>query len=293
MAFRIVKVNNRCKLETQLNYLVCRSDKEVRIPLDEIAILIIENQQVCITSALISELVSHKVKVIFCDSSHNPQSELVPQHGAYNTYERIQLQIHWSKEIQDSVWANIISQKIENQSRILRFTGDEKTYAILQGYLSEVSPGDTLNREGLSAKLYFASLFGSDFDRRKDADIMNTYLNYGYSMLLSSVNREISNAGYLPALGIHHIGAENPFNFGCDLMEPFRPFIDRMVVQKYLNEKDFKRQLIDSLNIEYLCDGKVTILENAIHAFCLSVFNALNSNDPSKILKVTFQDGQL
>lgn len=293
MAFRIVKINNRCKLETQLNYLVCRTDKEIRILLDDIAILVIENQQVCITSALISELINHKVKVIFCDSSHNPQSELVPQHGAYNTYERIQLQTHWNKEIQDLAWQNIIAQKINNQSQILQFVKEEKAFSILQGYEKEVDPGDTLNREGLAAKTYFTALFGNDFDRRKDSDIRNVYLNYGYSLLLAAVNREISNAGYLPALGIHHIGSENPFNFGCDLMEPFRPFIDRSVVLKLLNEKDYKRQLLDVLNLEFSCDGKVTILENAIHLYCLSVFSALNSNDPNKILKVTFLDGQL
>lgn len=293
MSFRIIKINNRCKLETQLNYLVCRTDKDVRILLDEISMLIIENQQVCITNALLTELINHKVRVVFCDEKHNPLSELVPQHGAYNTYERIQMQMGWEQSIKDIVWSNIVYQKIHNQARILESAGEEKAMNILLGYCDDIGIGDSTNREGLAAKSYFAALFGNDFDRRKESDFRNVYLNYGYSMILSAMNREISNAGYLGAVGIHHIGTENPFNFGCDLMEPFRPFVDRLVVQKSVNEKEFKRQMIEVLNSEIICDGNVTILENAIHSYAVSIFSALNSKDPSKIVKVTFQDEQL
>ena len=293
MSFRIVKINNRCKLETQLNYLVCRNDKETRILLDDISVLIIENQQVCITTALISELINHKIKVIFCDSKHNPQSELVPQHGTHNTFERIKMQLGWSEEIKRLVWANVIKQKIHNQGLLVQSLEDEKTSRLIFEYESQLVSGDETNREGLAAKAYFASLFGPNFDRRKDNVDTNIYLNYGYSMLLSTVNREISIAGYLNQIGIHHIGPDNPFNFGCDIMEPFRPFVDRAIAKGFITKNDFKKQLIDILNMEILCDDKVTILSNAIHSFAFSVFNALNSNDPTLLIKVTFLNEQL
>lgn len=293
MAFRVVKIANRCKLETQLNYLVCRNDKETRILLDEIAILLIENQQVCITTALISQLINHKIRVIFCDEKHNPQSELIPQHGSHNTYERLKLQIGWEQEIKDGVWTEIIRQKIENQSQVLGMNDDTDTYNLLQGYKSELQPGDNTNREGLAAKSYFFSLFGNRFDRREANNDINTYLNYGYSILLSAVNREVACAGYQDVLGIHHIGPDNPFNFGCDIMEPFRPFVDYMVVKGRVKKENFKREFANLLNTEIKCDGKTTILENAIHNFAISVFTALNSRQPSQLLEVTFLDEQL
>lgn len=89
MAYRIVRVSSRCKLETQLNYLVCRGDKEVRILLDEISVLIVENTQICLTSSLISELLSHKTRIVFCDNSHNPQGEVAPYEGCFDASSKL------------------------------------------------------------------------------------------------------------------------------------------------------------------------------------------------------------
>lgn len=293
MGFQIIKINNRCKLETQLNFLVVRADKETKILLDDISILIIENQQACITSALLSELINHKVRVIFCDKEHNPQSELVPQHGVHNTYERQKLQMGWEQQIKDLVWASIIRQKIHNQALLVKHLGDSDAYDRISGFESEICEGDSTNREGLAAKAYFASLFGSSFDRRNDHIEENTYLNYGYSMLLSARNREVSCAGYLDSFGIHHIGPDNPFNLACDLMEPFRPFVDYLVATNSIIKSNFKSQLIANMNSEIQCDGKVTIMANAVRTFANSVFSALNSHNPSLISKVAFLDEQL
>lgn len=293
MAFQIIKINHRCKLETQLNYLVCRSDKESRVLLDDISVLIIENQQVCITNALLSELINHKVRVVFCDAKHNPVSELVPQHGVHNTYERMKLQIGWEQSTKDLIWSYIIKQKIHNQGLLVKSLGDEKTYERITELESEITQGDETNREGLAAKYYFSSLFGANFDRRNKHSQVNTYLDYGYSMICSARNREVSCAGYLDAIGIHHIGPDNPFNFGCDLREPFRPFIDRLIVKNEIIKSDYKPQLVNYLNSEIKCDGKLTIRINAIHSFAFSVFSALNAKNPSLIPEVTFLDEQL
>ena len=257
--------------------MFCRAETDTKILLDEIETLVIENQQVSITAALLSELIEHKVRVVFCDGTHNPQSELVPYHGSYNTSARIKAQIAWTDEMKDLVWQEIIKQKIHNQAAVLKQNHLDQAYSLLSKYESEVESGDVTNREGLAAKSYFQALFGTSFDRRKASDKRNTFLDYGYSILLATCNREISAAGYLSALGIHHIGDENPFNLGCDLMEPFRPFIDTYVLDLGLTPENFKKQMITSMSQVIFCDGNKTILDNAIHNFIHTVINALNT----------------
>ena len=110
MAYRIVRVSSRCKLETQLNYLVCRGDKEIRILLDEISVLIVENTQVCLTASLVSELLSHKTRIVFCDNSHNPQGEVAPYEGCFDASSKLRTQQAWSRERMDFVWKQIVEE---------------------------------------------------------------------------------------------------------------------------------------------------------------------------------------
>ena len=293
MAFRVVKINNRCKLETQLGYLVCRSDKETKILLNEIELLIIENQQVCITSALISELMNHKIRVIFCDNTHQPQGEVFPYNSCYDTYGKIKQQIAWEETTKSFLWNQIVRQKIHNQSYVLRFEEKFTEANTLEKYEHEVQNGDIQNREGLAAKLYFSSLFGDKFDRRKKNDKTNIYLNYGYSILLSMVNREIASSGYLNQLGVHHIGEQNPFNLGCDFMEPFRPFVDKIVIDGKLTDDNYKSEFIKLLSINISCNNQTTLLDNAIHNFVLDCLAFLNRYDNHDIIKIKFLDEQL
>ena len=293
MGYRIVKINNRCKLETKLNYLVCVTDHETRILLDEIAILILESQQICITNALLTELVKHKIKVILCDEQHNPLSELTPYYATFDSTAKIKQQIAWKRDIKELVWTRIVKQKINNQARVLLDDGFIDSYNLLKQYISTLTLGDSTNREGLAAKQYFSTLFGSSFDRRDRHNKINVFLNYGYSLLLSSFNKEIASFGYLTQLGIHHIGETNPFNLSCDLMEPFRPFIDKFVLSTELDDDNFKTQLMNAMTLEINYSNKNMILENAIKQYVLSVFSALNSNDITEIDEPTFKDEQL
>lgn len=265
MGFRVVKINNRCKLETQLNYLVCRQEKETRILLDEIAILIIESQLVCLTSALLKDLVEHKVRVIFCDEKHNPMGELVPYNVCYDSPDKIKKQVLWSEERKAEVWRRIVCLKIENQAKLLQKRGKSEAYQRLLRFRDEVELDDGGNREGLAAKTYFASLFFDKFDRRDERFAENTYLNYGYSILLSAINREITIFGYLSSWGIHHRGTQNPFNLGCDLMEPFRPLVDSVLFERELNQDNYKRALLDRFSENIQFEGKAMVFENAIH----------------------------
>lgn len=289
MSFRTVVVKNRSKLEYSLNYLVCRtSESEKRICLDEITTLIIQNTGVAITAALLSMLMEKKIKVIFCDSKNNPQGELTPYYGSYNNYAKICIQTSWKQEIKDKLWGCIISKKIFGQKRNLEYLQHADAASKLDGYIKEIVSGDLTNREGHAAKVYFNSCFGNDFSRGSDCDI-NMFLNYGYSIILSAINREIKALGYLTELGIHHIGEQNPFNLSCDFMEPLRPLVDYLVLSNKVNKENYKSEMINILNSSCTYDGKTMILDNAIHNYVQSLLTVLNENNIERMKFINYE----
>lgn len=274
MGFRTVIVSSHSKLEYALNYLVYKTVDEVkRIHIHEIHTLIIESTTVSITSALLAELIKQKVKVIFCDEKRNPSSELIPYYGDSISYQRINEQIKWKENIKHLVWQKIVQEKIKQQAFVLSKKMPDEAI-ILSNYAKEVELDDVTNREGHAAKFYFNRLYGENFSRGS-SDKINTFLNYGYTLLLSQFNRYIVAKGYLTQLGIHHKNPFNPFNLSCDLMEPFRPFIDLKVID--LSEDNFKNKLISFLNHPVYIHGKKQTLIHAIQIYCSSVFLALNT----------------
>ena len=274
MGFRTVIVSSHSKLEYALNYLVYKTVDEVkRIHIHEIHTLIIESTTVSITSALLAELIKQKVKVIFCDEKRNPSSELIPYYGDSISYQRINEQIKWKENIKHLVWQKIVQEKIKQQAYVLSKKMPDEAI-ILSNYAKEVELDDATNREGHAAKFYFNRLYGENFSRGS-SDKINTFLNYGYTLLLSQFNRYIVAKGYLTQLGIHHKNPFNPFNLSCDLMEPFRPFIDSKVTD--LSEDNFKNKLISFLNHPVYIHGKKQTLIHAIQIYCSSVFLALNT----------------
>ena len=284
MSWRTVVISSRCKLDTKMGYMVIRAEEVHRIFLDEIAIVIIENPAVAMTGCLLSELIQRKIKVIFCDSSHMPQSELVPYYGSHNTSRKLRIQIGWKEMLKGAVWGDIIAQKIYQQALFLRELGHSAEAQLLEGYISQIEFQDATNREGHAAKVYFNAVFGMDFSRRGDHPF-NAALNYGYSILLSAFNREIVACGYLTQIGLHHDNVFNRFNLGSDLMEPFRVLIDRAV---YLNDMkelttQAKRKLTNVLNEQVtIANAKQTALA-AIGIYVRSVFDAMLEEDPSRL----------
>ena len=264
--------------------MVVRADDTVRIHLSEISILIVESTEVSMTAALLSELMKRKVKVIFCDEKRNPSSELISYYGSHDTSSKIRQQIAWTDNVKGNVWTEIVSEKIRQQRDHLSFR-NRKEAKLLSEYLSDTQYNDSSNREGHSAKVYFNALFGMDFSRTLDTPL-NAALNYGYSIILSAVNREIVKSGYITQLGLFHNNIFNQFNLGSDLMEPFRPFIDRYVYdmgQISTFEHEEKMSIINLLNSYVTIDGKTQYLNNAIGIYCRSIFDALNENDVALI----------
>ena len=281
MGFRIVIINSRCKLETRLNYLVVRGEKEKKIYINEINTLIVQSTAVSLTAALLSVLVENNVKIIFCDEKSNPQSELIPYYGAHNTTKRYKWQFCWGNDIKEKLWQQIIKQKIFNQSELLKRRGFDKEAQALLQYAEDVREGDSSNREGHAAKVYFNCILPIGISRH-GGGFLNGCLNYGYACLLSAFNREIVAAGLLTQLGIWHDNEFNQFNFSCDLMEPFRPIVDEAALSLAEGDEQFKRKMANVLNFGVVVGGIHTTLDLAIRRNVRSVLSVLESGDISQ-----------
>lgn len=283
MSWRTVVISNSAKLDYQMGYMVVRRDTVTKIHISEIQILMIESTAVSLTAALLCELQKQKVKVIFCDEKRNPCSELVGYYGSHDTSEKIRNQIAWSSDTKKLVWTEIVTEKIRNQALFLHELGKAEA-EMLDEYVKQVEPGDETNREGHAAKVYFNALFGKKFTRTAENSI-NAALNYGYGIILSTFNREITANGYLTQVGLFHNNMFNPFNLGSDLMEPLRTIVDRCVVnlkpEKFEHEE--KIEIIKILQQEVNIGGRNEILTNAIKIYTKSVFDAINDNDLSEI----------
>lgn len=284
MSWRIVVISERAKLDLKLNYLVVRKEMTTnKVYLGEISVLIIESTAISLTSSLLCELMKRKIKVIFCDEKRNPCSELISYYGSHDTSVKIRNQIKWDENTKQAVWTEIVTDKIRKQKSFLEQLKLDESL-LLDAYIEQLQWNDQTNREGHAAKVYFNALFGLDFTRANESNI-NAALNYGYSIILSAFNREIVSNGYITQLGLFHDNMFNQFNLASDLMEPFRPLVDRQVYTMKLNqfEHDEKMQLVDVLNQEVLIDGKRQYVNNAIKIYCRSVLDALNDKDISLI----------
>ena len=159
MSWRTVVVTGNAKLDYKMDYLVVRkAGATTRIFIGEIGLLIIESTAVSLTTMLLSELIKHKIKVVFCDEKHNPQSELISYYGSHDTSAKIRTQIQWTREVKENVWTEIVAEKVKQQSEHLKKYELKVPADMLKQYIEEMELGDKTNREGHAAKVYFNAL---------------------------------------------------------------------------------------------------------------------------------------
>lgn len=283
MSWRTVVITNRCKLSYKNNYLIIRNEENNMIHLSEIGTIIIDSTMISITSYLLSELVKRKIKIIFCDEKRNPISELVPMYGSHNTSKRVLNQVNWDGNIKSVIWSKIIENKINNQANLLQEYGKEEAHMLFQ-YSKQVKLNDISNREGHAAKVYFNSLFGKEFIRHTGDDI-NVALDYGYSVLASTINKEVVSNGCITQLGIKHKNEFNYFNLSYDIIEPFRVLVDNIVVKNIENEfnKEYRYKLINVLNSKLKIKGKSYYYINAIKIYVKGLLDALDEGEPDLV----------
>lgn len=280
MSWRVVTVTNRCKMEHRLDYLVCRGEETVKIHMSEISMVIVESTAVAVTASLLCELTRRKIKVIFCDEKHNPLFELTPTSLRYDTSGCLRKQIDWKEENKQKIWTEIVRNKIYQQMSVLQERGFVEQAQMLFNYMVELKNDDETNREGHAAKVYFNTVFGNEFSRQTET-YTNAALDYGYSILLSAFNREVTACGYSANLGIKHKNEFNHFNLSCDLMEPFRPLVDRIVLEMDLSSftKEQKHTLQQLVNKEVTFEGKRYSVNNAIGLYVKRTVNAIGTGD--------------
>ncbi len=277
MGWKIFEIENAHHLNLFLNNIVIKFDNnELKVPINDLDVLLINNYKLKITINLINELTRNNILVIVCDDSYLPQSIIVPIIGNFNTLKVIEKQIKWSTEYKANIWMEIIKQKIQMQANFLKILNNIESYNLLNILISEMRLYDVSNREGHAAKIYWHNLFGINFKRHND-DYINTLLNYGYTILRGYFTRSIIKKGLDPRISIFHKSFHNYFALASDLMEPFRIFIDCIVYKlTMLKEKNFyfhKQEIIKSFNQKIMINKKYQYINNAIDIYVDAIVN--------------------
>jgi CRISP-associated protein Cas1 len=206
-------------------------DRTVTIPIEDIGVVVIDHPQITLSHVLIDALLGNNVAMITCDSRHMPAGLLLPLEGNTTQQERFKLQINASEPLRKQLWQQTIRQKILNQAGVLKRQG--RKIENMRYWADQVKSGDTENHEARAAAYYWGELFDSALDFRRDPDggAPNNLLNYGYAILRATVARSLVASGMLPTFGIHHHNRYNAYCLADDMMEPYRPFVDKLVLE--------------------------------------------------------------
>ncbi|MBU8565670.1 type II CRISPR-associated endonuclease Cas1 [Virgibacillus pantothenticus] len=242
MAYRHIVIRNPAKLSTSHEQLIIKQEDSIKIPLEDIVTITLEDPAITITNALLSKCTEYHVELIICDRKRMPSGIVQPFHRHSRQQAVLEMQLSFSKPFKKRIWQKIVVRKLENQARCLELVhmGDEaqKLYAISRS----VESGDRTNREAYGAKLYFELLFGKGFQRRED-NVYNIAMNYGYSLIRSLVARALIRYGFTPSIGIFHDSQTNAFNLADDFMEVLRPFVDAIIASNITKESEWNSDL--------------------------------------------------
>lgn len=268
MAERTIFIEDRCKLSSSNRHLIAEKKEEKQeYHFDEFDTIIVSSSDVNFSVLLMQSLIEEEKTIIVCDSRRFPSVSMLPMFGTQDCFCRLTEQMSWPQVAKDEVWRGIVENKIENQKTVLK----KFNSVCLSDYC--VAPGDASNAEGKYASIYFRRLFGRTFRRQRGADAINCALDYGYTILCSQMARIIAAHGYNTALGVHHIGKNNNYNFACDLVEPFRPLVDIVVKKNQNRELDrlYKTLLIEAAYSDVSYGGKTVSAKQAMELFFLEV----------------------
>ncbi len=285
MGYRQVIIKKSEKLHFKDNQLIIDKDESsTKVPLEDINYILIEDSSTILTTRLLAELGKNAISLIVCDEKFEPTSIMYPYNYHFKQLDVFTHQLEIDNSIKNEFWNQIVKRKIENSIRVLEMTSKEEfPISKLTEYINEITDGDSKNREGLAAKMYFRSLFGSDFIRFYD-DNVNTALNYGYTIIASAIIRNLAVYGLNTYLGIHHSSKINNFNLAYDFLEPYRSVVDKFV---YDNKEDivlplsfeFRKKLINLLNEEVLHQNKKYTIEYSIGLLIKSYIKSFSTGE--------------
>ena len=232
------------------------------IPIEDIGVVVLDNKQITITQGALAELVANSAAVITCDSKCMPTGMLLPLSGNTLYQERFRNQIEAAIPLRKQLWQQTVKAKIENQAYCLQ-KNTSKSFVPLHVLARKVRSDDADNHEAQAAAYYWKNIFSDGFTRDKDGIPPNNLLNYGYAILRAVIARALVGSGLLPVYGIHHHNRYNAYCLADDIMEPYRPFVDDLVIStmKKMEVSDdltveLKREMLSILVLDVSIGGK-------------------------------------
>ncbi|MFP4555376.1 MAG: type II CRISPR-associated endonuclease Cas1 [Bacteroidales bacterium] len=245
------------------------SKGKTTIPIEDIGVVMLDNPQITLSHPLLNALLANNAAIVTCNEKHLPSGMFLPLEGNTLQSERYKTQIDASLPLKKQLWQQTVQAKIANQAAVLHELG----YDIepMRYFQRSVRSGDPDNYEGRAASFYWKHLFNGiiedDFVRGRFEDDPNNLLNYGYAVLRAVIARSLVGSGLMPTLGIYHRNKYNAFCLADDIMEPYRPFVDRIVI-KIVDDFDdvstltteLKARLLVIPAIDISIDGKVSPL---------------------------------
>lgn len=274
MIKRTLYFGNPAYLKTANEQLVIEmhdSGESKSSPIEDIGLLILDHQQITITQALMAKLLANNTAVITCDHTHHPTGMWLSLDGHTLQSQKFQAQIEASVPLKKQLWQQTVMCKIENQAALLGQQREENK--LLLTYARDVKSGDSENHEAKAAAYYWKRIFPDSlaFRRERYGPPPNNLLNYGYAILRALVARGLVASGMLPTLGIHHRNQYNAYCLADDIMEPYRPFVDRIVCQiirgngKFLEmSPSMKKSLLELPATDVKIEGQKSPLMNAV-----------------------------
>lgn len=261
-----------------------KQDAERTIPIEDIGVVVLDNRRITITTGAMEALLANNCAIITCDSTDLPVGLMLPLCGNTTQSERFRTQIDASLPLKKQLWQQTVRQKILNQATVL----SKNTGAIVKNmkvWANEVRSGDPDNFEARAAAYYWRNLFPTlpNFVRGREGDPPNNLLNYGYAILRACVARGLVGSGLLPTLGIHHHNRYNAYCLADDIMEPYRPFVDDLVInimQQYPDYSELTRSIKAALltipSLDVTLDGKRSPLMIAVGQTTASLAKCFN-----------------
>lgn len=244
---------------------VVKQESVRTIPIEDIGVIVLDNKQITLTQALIAALIENNCALICCDHRSMPTSLTLPLAGNTLQQERFTRQIEATLPLRKQLWQQTIRAKIGNQAAVLAKHTDTEVRC-MQVWAEDVRSGDPDNLEARAAAYYWKNLFlpaHPHFVRSRDGEAPNALLNYGYAILRAIVARALISSGLLPTLGIHHHNRYNAYCLADDIMEPYRPYVDELVLNIVRSEanyetltRDLKARLLTIPTLEVFIDGK-------------------------------------
>lgn len=244
-----------------------KQQSEVTKPIEDIGVVVLDNKQITITQGLLEALLENNCAIITCDSHSMPVGMMLPLSGNTVQNERFRDQLDASLPLKKQLWQQTIKAKIENQAAVLRQCLG-KEFGCMQAWANDVRSGDPDNMEARAAAFYWKTLFSNtegleDFTRNRDGINPNNLLNYGYAILRAVIARALVSSGLLPTFGIHHHNRYNAYCLADDIMEPYRPYVDELILrivksgENYeLLTKDLKARLLSIPTLDVSIFGK-------------------------------------